>query len=124
MEDDADILAVSESRQKRLLEELAALPIVEVLGVVAPSGASGGKSRGDDRWTLMFTFDAWRLQPAGSQTQPLTIRRSVTDEELKRFRGLISSGTMTVICSGGIRYRSAAASRKAQLTLIFPDDVT
>lgn len=89
MEDEADILAESQSGQKRWLEELAALPVVEILGVVGPSGASGGKSRGDDHWTLRFTFDAWRLQASGCQTQPLTIRRSVTNEELDRFRGLI-----------------------------------
>ena len=94
MEDDEDILVESESRKKRFMEELAAFPVVEVIGVVGASGASGGKSRGEDRWTLMFTLEAWRLHPSGSLTQPLTIRRVVTDEELGRFRDLIRPYTV------------------------------
>lgn len=89
MADEIDIFAESELRQKRLLEQLAAAPVVAVLGVVAPKGVSGGKSRGDELWTLTFTLEAWRIAGGEVQTRPLTIRRKVTDEELDRFRTLM-----------------------------------
>src|SRR5690242_20339180 len=85
-----DIFAEAKLRQQQLLEQLAAAPILEVLGVVAPTGVSGGRSRGEELWTLRMTFDAWRIPGAALQTRALTIRRKVTHEELAKFRALIT----------------------------------
>jgi len=91
-----DILAEAKLRQQQLLEQLAVSPVVDVLGVVSPAGASGGKSRGEELWTFRFTFEAWRVRGGRAQTRPLTIRRKVTDQELAVFRELIKP--YTVIC--------------------------
>lgn len=93
MADNSDIFADAALRQRRLLEQLRASPVVDALGVVAPSGASGGKSADDELWTLTFTLDAWRIDPGDLQTRPLTIRRQVTDKELRRLRNLITPYT-------------------------------
>lgn len=48
-----------------------------------------GRAQGEAFWTLLFTFDAWRIQGEQLQTRPLTLRRPVTDEELAGWRSLI-----------------------------------
>jgi hypothetical protein len=94
MADRIDTFAEAESRQKRLLAQLAASPVSDVFGVVAPSGAGGGRSRGEDLWTLLFTLDAWRIKGTDLQTRPLTVRRKLTDEELHRLRDQIAPYTV------------------------------
>ena len=89
MANPADIFAEGNLRHKQLLELLATCPIVDLLGVVSPNGATGGQARGEELWTLRLAFDAWRIHGGGIETRPLTIRRKVTDQELAQFRGLI-----------------------------------
>lgn len=89
MSDEIDPIAEAELRKKQLHEQLAAAPVVVVSGVVAPNGAAGAKSRGDELWTMMFTLDGWRVGAADVQPGALHVRRKVTDEELKEFRKLI-----------------------------------
>lgn len=85
----SDIFAEANLRQKQLFEQLAASPVVDLLGVVFPNGVTGGRSRGEEFWTLRLAFDAWRIQGDGVDPRPLTIWRKVTDQELAQFRGLI-----------------------------------
>jgi hypothetical protein len=47
-----------------LLRRLAAAPLVKVTGVVDAAGASGGRFQGEKLWTLLFSFDAWRVESA------------------------------------------------------------
>jgi hypothetical protein len=91
---DSDI----DARQKKLLEQLAAAPVVDVLGVVAPSGAGGGRSGGEDLWTLFVTFDAWRVGHANLQTKPLILSsRGVTHEELASLQDALVPYTVVRI---------------------------
>jgi hypothetical protein len=89
MPDDTDIFADAEQPQRRLFEQLAAASISDVVAVVGPNGPGAGRSRGEDLWTMSFTLDAWRVDGGEIQKRPLTIRRKVTDVELKAFQDLI-----------------------------------
>lgn len=89
-----DMLAQAEARMKRLRDQLDASAIVDVLGVVSPSGASGGKSRGEKLWTLRFTLDAWRFKGAALQSRPLDVQRQVNDKDLKRYQESLESYTV------------------------------
>ncbi len=73
-------------RERKLFESLANCPVVDVVGVISARGAGGGQSRGEELWTLLFGFDAWRIDGGGVQTGALTIRRKVTDEQLRSFQ--------------------------------------
>jgi hypothetical protein len=84
-----DVFAEIEAREQGLFQLLGACPVVDVTGVVSARGAGGGKSRGEELWTLHFEFDAWRIDGAEVQTQALTIRRKVTDEQLRSFQETI-----------------------------------
>ena len=86
MTDANDDIAQAEARMKQLREQLTASPVVDVLGVVSPSGVGGGRVPPEELWTLRFTFDAWRVQGGKLQTKALNIQRQVTDEELRRFQ--------------------------------------
>lgn len=92
MADETDPFAEAESRWKRLFEELAAAPVVEVLGVVGPGGVSGCANQ-DESWTLQFSFDAWRIGKAELQTKELTICRKGRHEDFDTFRPLIRPDT-------------------------------
>lgn len=70
------------ARQKRMDELLATSPVLEVLGVVSPSGASGGY-HGDNLGTLLLTFVTWRIVGGGLESEPLRICRETPAEELR-----------------------------------------
>jgi hypothetical protein len=89
MPNPVEIFAEAKLKQEKLVQQLAASPISEVIGVVSAIGTTGGKVGGEELWTLKTTLDAWRIQGAAIQTRPLTIRRKVTDAELKTFQGLM-----------------------------------
>jgi len=75
-------------REKKLLEQLASCPIADISGVVDASGAVGAKGPGDDPWTVLFTFQAWRIEGQPLLSIGLTVRRVVRYEELDGFRAL------------------------------------
>jgi hypothetical protein len=89
MLDETDTFVDAERRQSRLLEQLATASISDVVAVVGPNGPGAGRFRGEDLWTMSFTLDAWRVDGGQIQTRPLTLRRKVTDEELKTLQTLI-----------------------------------
>jgi hypothetical protein len=89
MQNPAEIFAQARLKQEQLLKVLAATPISEVVGVVCALGTSGGKSRVEELWTLRTTFEAWRVHGGVVQTRPLTIRRKVTDPDLKKLQSLL-----------------------------------
>jgi len=89
MANPADILAEASLRRKRLLEQLATSPIVDLLGVVSPNGVTGGRSRGQELWTLRLVLDAWRIHGGILETRQLNVQRQVTDQELKQFQSVI-----------------------------------
>jgi hypothetical protein len=89
MPNPSDIFAEARLKQEKLLEQMTAAPISEVIGVVSAMETTGGKARGDELWTLKTTLEAWRIHGAALQTRPLSIRRKVTDSELKTLQSLM-----------------------------------
>jgi hypothetical protein len=61
--------------------------LTTVVGVIHPSGAGGmgGGVRGDEAWTLRFSFEAWRGENGILHSSELTIRKSVTNEDLHAY---------------------------------------
>lgn len=70
------------NRIEELMEQLNQNAIVEVLGVVQPSGANGGCMGKEGKWILTFTFEVWKYANSEIQNRKLTIRKSVSNEEL------------------------------------------
>jgi hypothetical protein len=71
------------NRAEELMEQLKQNAIVEVLGVVQASGASGGRNGKELNWTLKFAFEAWKYSNGEIQNRKLTICKSVSNEELR-----------------------------------------
>jgi hypothetical protein len=86
-----DIFADANHREDQLYDELSVCPVCELTGIVSPNGVTAGRSRGQEFWSLLLTFNAWRIGSEAIRTQPLTLRRRVTDKELRRFQELIGA---------------------------------
>src|SRR5580765_2372418 len=91
MSNAADIFAQAKLKHDQLLQRLKSAPISELVGVVYAHGTGGGKSRGEELWTLRTAFEAWRVHGGALETRPLRISRKVTDAELKRLQTLLPS---------------------------------
>lgn len=89
-----DIFPDANRKLDLLYEELAASPVYELTGVVGPSGVGAGRSGEQQLWSLLLSFDAWRVGSDPIRNEPLTLRRRVTDTELKTFQELIDSETV------------------------------
>jgi len=89
MSNAADIFAQAKLKHDQLLQRLKSAPISELVGVVYAHGTGGGKSRGEELWTLRTAFEAWRIHGGALQTRPLRINRKVADAELKRLQELL-----------------------------------
>jgi hypothetical protein len=92
-----DIIANIAERERQLFDQLAACPLIEITGVVSASGVGAGKSHGQELWSLLMSFDAWRIGPGPLRTESLTIRRKVSDEELRTFQEIIDADTVIKI---------------------------
>lgn len=88
---DDDIFEAAKSRWRRLADLAAASPVAALSGVVAASGAAGVRSQGDAAWTLTFDLAAWRTPHSEVHSTRLVVRRTVSDEELRRLRAEIDS---------------------------------
>lgn len=79
-------------RLERLEAELAAAPVIDVVGVVEPpgaAGAGGGNSAGSQTWTLLFDFAAWRVVNSVVQRTTLSVRQDMLRDELRRLMGVL-----------------------------------
>ncbi len=85
MSDEPDFFAEMESRQRCLEQQLAASPVVNLIGVVNASGAGGGQAFGEEQWALRFAFAAWRAEGAHVRTDELRVQRQVTREALRQY---------------------------------------
>lgn len=92
-----DIFAEATARERRLFDQLAACPVVEVTGVVGVNGVAAAQYRGEELLCLDVTFDAWRVGSGPLKDGPLTVRRRVTDEEFRSWRGRIRPETVVKI---------------------------
>jgi hypothetical protein len=81
--------------EQRLLKQLAAAPLVDVLGVLSAGGVSGAWSRGDTLWTLLFGFASWRTRGGPLRTQELIVRRKVREKEIEKYRKLLKPNVVT-----------------------------
>jgi len=81
----------SNEQEDQLYEQLLACPVVELTGIVDASGVSAAKSRGQELWSLLLSFAAWRIGDGPLRTVCLTIRRRVNDEELEQFESEIDA---------------------------------
>jgi hypothetical protein len=90
-------MADSDDREQQLYNELAACPVVEVAGVVSPTGVGAAKMRGERRWSLLATFDAWRVGDGPLRMEPLTLRRKVSDQELARLQEAMPAETVVQV---------------------------
>ncbi len=80
----------TDQRLQRMVDCLAASEVVEISGVVDPLGASGGKSRGEDLWTFLFSLTPWRHPDGDLDDRSLTVRKLVTEEELESLQDTVS----------------------------------
>jgi hypothetical protein len=86
-----------QASEQQLLKQLAAAPLVDVLGVLWESGVSGGWSRGDTLWTLLFGFVSWRIRGGPLRAQELIVRRKVREKEIQEYRKLVRPKVVTRI---------------------------
>lgn len=87
-------------RDEDLYEQFRASPMTELTGIVGARGATGGrggKPQVQQLWTIGFSFDAWRIDGGPIRTEPLTIHRRVTYEELRQFQSMINGETIVRI---------------------------
>jgi hypothetical protein len=82
---------------QQLLKQLAAAPLVDVLGVLAASGVGGSWSQGDTWWTLGFGFASWRIAGGPLRTQELFVRRKVRENVIDKYRKLVKPNVVTRI---------------------------
>ena len=120
MKDEPDIFAELDLKRDRLLEQLAASPVVTVIGIVDATGSGGGRGRGDDLWTLSFAFAAWHLEDSEVRTDRLSIQRQVSDDELKQHMDRIKPYK---ILRARIHLAEATESGKAHGLLIDNADI-
>jgi hypothetical protein len=79
-------------------KQLAAAPLVDVLGVLSAGGVGGGWSPGDTRWTMTFCFASWRIIGRELHSNELIVRREVKGEkEIELFRKLVQHNVVTRI---------------------------
>lgn len=71
---------------KRLLTPVTGTVVV---GVVHPFGASGGRARGEKKWTLRFSLQPWRVDASSLETEELSVDRTCSHVELKALQARI-----------------------------------
>jgi hypothetical protein len=82
---------VQNNREEQLLRQLEEGAIVDVLGVVAPSGVAGTHSRDEPFWMLQFGLAAWK-HPGGSvQNRELRLRKQVPESEINGVQEQLSA---------------------------------
>ena len=77
--------------EEQLYQELEASPVVELIGLVDPSGVGGFRTEEDDPWTLIMALDAFRVGADAIRKETLLIRSKVDDEALEKYEGLIEA---------------------------------
>lgn len=73
-------------RSEKLLKELENFPETEITGVVGASSVGGCFSRGDDLWTLRFSFSGWKELGGCLQKSELAICKRVPEGKIAFFQ--------------------------------------
>jgi hypothetical protein len=92
-----DEINSARQRSDKLQEQLLAAPVVELAGIVSSSGVGAGSFPGEALWSLSFSFKIWRMKGEPIHTDSLTIRRRVTDNELREIQTVIKAETVVRI---------------------------
>lgn len=92
-----------------------------ITGIVHPGGAGGGRVPPATEWTLRFTLEEWRRADGVIRATPLSIHRTVTDEELSAMMGRISSSQ---IVTARVRFTGEGSAELLELvdTNVPPND--
>jgi hypothetical protein len=121
MADGTDLILEADEREKRLFEQLSALPEVEVMGVVDPTGVSCHRSGSQKEWTMVFSFDSWRISQGKLQTVSLTLRRHIKYEEFKKYEKSIISYTVLRVQARVVRESVLGRPQGLLDSIIGPD---
>jgi hypothetical protein len=76
----ADIFAELKARRRQLLKRLAAMPVVEITGLINADGPSGVKNE-SGTWDFQLDFAAWRVGPDPIRREELRVTRVTTNGE-------------------------------------------
>jgi hypothetical protein len=69
-------------RHETLFADLAAQPIVEIIGIVAPLSGGGVNYAWSDLYSLYLNFDAWRVRGGPLRKETLALKRMCTKKEM------------------------------------------
>ena len=111
------------STKDELYQQLAAQPLVELIGVVSASGSGGGMSQGDELWCFAFTLVAWRINDGDIKETDLIVRRQVSDEELDFFRDRVQANTVMRL-RGRVAMENVCGRPEALLEELIGEDNT
>jgi hypothetical protein len=111
----------NEPTEKQLWKQLAGAPAVDVLGVLAAKGVSGGWAQGDKLWTLMFRFASWRIKEGSLKTEELHVRRKVPEASISRYQKTIKPNTVMRIRARVVE-NSVFGKPEALLVKVFGED--
>jgi hypothetical protein len=84
-------------KEQQLYDQLATCLIFEMTGIVSASGVGESKLPGQKLWSLIITFDAWRVGSGPVRTESITIRRKVSTHELRSLKNAINPKTVIKI---------------------------
>ncbi len=90
MNNSEDIFAEGKKRMQELITQLNNIEPTNILGIIDASGVSASKLAGEELWTLMFTFEGWKVKNGVLKLDKLTIRKLVTEEEDDELRELLN----------------------------------
>ncbi|MCP4266784.1 MAG: DUF2262 domain-containing protein [Candidatus Brocadiaceae bacterium] len=98
-----DILEDLQKNRQGLMDQLNKRGITDIFGVVDASGAGGFKLQGEERWTLLFSFDAWRFSGTSLRKDKLTFRMVVTEENLETMKKSINPFDILHVRAGVVK---------------------
>lgn len=90
----ANPFAAMRKARRKSDARLAKAPVLDVSGVVDASGVGGAMSQGDKLWTIIFTFEGWRIADGPLHTGKLELRRLGTEKALDRLQTTITPYTI------------------------------
>jgi hypothetical protein len=118
---ESDEIAAAAARKRALAAQLSARPVEDVLGLVDETGA-GGWSEEDDRCTLSFAFDCWKVPPGPMKTERLSVELATSREEFDSLWDRTDASSVVRIRARLVE-ESATGSPHAELVeFLGPDD--
>ncbi len=98
-----DIIEGLQKDRHELMSRLDKGGITDIFGVVDASGADGFKMDEEERWTLLFCFDAWRYSGGDLRCDKLTFRMLVTEENLETMKASINPFDVLHVRAGVVK---------------------